>query len=1181
MNKRIKRGLASIALTSLVLAMALISGTVYAEQGKAIRIGETDRYATAAKIATTNWATSDNVVLVSGEGYADAISATVLAKKLNSPILLTASGTLNADTKAALTNLKTKNVYVVGGNASINQSIRDELKSNNYNLIELQGSNRYETNIAVAKKLVDLGVKADNIMLVGGEGFSDALSVAPIASSKEQILLLGSNDDDSMKSAIEFIKYNNSKVTVLGTKNVINEHIYNSLGAIERIDGGADRFETNMNVLTKFGLDLKDGQVFVANASGQGYADALVAAALAGKSAAPLVLIDTPSSKATTKALDYIKGKASKVTGINIVGGVGVISKDIEDAINLSIGNEEQVQAVEQPAVKSIYPINLNQIGIEFNAMTELYSTTDVTNYEINGSKLVPCTGGVAKESNAATIFYEDPYHAFITLAQPRKQYDKLTVKVKTGILTFDETKTIEGLSKDITVSDTEAPKLTKVAVEGNNRLRVEFSEAVNIKTLNEIKSKFKIDGESLSNYGVNSAYTQTIDMMTVDDSLYGPVGTWADKILFYLDRPISTGTHTLKVLDGDNNGALRDVAGFIFKESSSDFKVESSSTAPVIKSIVHTEGGRIYITFDKSMDVKSGTDLSNYELNGKKLSEMPGAVYCYLDEPVHDVLKVFNIPENMFHIGVNIVNISDKIKDAYGNKVASNTSTTFNNAKDNTKPTVNSVKILDRETIRVEYSKVVDFSYATNISNYKLLDNEGINITNHIKTIVSSSDPGNNNCFDIKLNKYNPDDAKDDWRLNSSKYTLTIKNMVDTATKPNRMDDYTTTLDCNDDISPKVTGVYANLSNALDKEDKVVIYFSEAMDLNTITNKDNYKFINGEGETEDLPESVTISSGGDDKSAIIEFPSNYDVKTTGTTIIDETTDITEVIVLNVKDKKGNTLDGEVYRGSINKSEVGAQVKANTLRVYYDGDDLKADFQFDKAIDEIEVNDFTLGGVKPSSVDFSGNKVTLIFNDEDEATDAEKADHPVGYANGLSNDTPTKVEVIKAQGQEAYLGIKVNAATTDETGAAIASLDDKSENKENTIYYYQAEPRTTCSDDNGVDFWTATKGVDGGKVYVTFDTIIDLDSAIDPDDFTFNSIDGTDIKADSVKIKGNTIVFNFNNTNENYSAFTNSLDVRIKNSISLRTDKDADGNYVKYTPSKDDLKSRTVIITDK
>lgn len=67
---------------------------------------------------------------------------------------------------------------------------------------------RFETNLAVANHLVDkLGVKADNVMVVNGQdGFSDALSAAPVAAAKEQVLLIVGRDASTADAAANFVK---------------------------------------------------------------------------------------------------------------------------------------------------------------------------------------------------------------------------------------------------------------------------------------------------------------------------------------------------------------------------------------------------------------------------------------------------------------------------------------------------------------------------------------------------------------------------------------------------------------------------------------------------------------------------------------------------------------------------------------------------------------------------------------------------------------------------------------------------------------------------------------------------------------------------------------------------------------------------------------------------------------
>ncbi|WP_294184441.1 cell wall-binding repeat-containing protein [uncultured Clostridium sp.] len=277
-------------------------------------------------------------MLISGEQYADAVSASALAKKLGAAILLTTPDTLSPDAKKALDTLKSKNVYIIGGMASISQNIRNDLKDN-YTLAELGGTTRYETNAKVADELVKLGVDPSNVMVVGGEGFSDAISVAPVAAAKGQILLLVSNDQSATQPVIDFIRENNSDATIVGTKNVINDYTYDALRGNSRVSGGSTRFDTNLKVLNYFKNDLKsDNKMYIANASPANsddmFADALVASAVAGKYSAPLVLVDSDNSTATSNAIKYIKDNATTNTDLQLIGGTGIVSQDIEERIN-------------------------------------------------------------------------------------------------------------------------------------------------------------------------------------------------------------------------------------------------------------------------------------------------------------------------------------------------------------------------------------------------------------------------------------------------------------------------------------------------------------------------------------------------------------------------------------------------------------------------------------------------------------------------------------------------------------------------------------------------------------------------------------------------------------------------------------------------------------------------------
>ena len=87
------------------------------------------RYETALSVANSYnkylCTKSDTVVLVNGENYPDALSASALSAKYNAPILLTASKSANAPTLKYIKDNGISRIIVVGGENSVNQSVLD------------------------------------------------------------------------------------------------------------------------------------------------------------------------------------------------------------------------------------------------------------------------------------------------------------------------------------------------------------------------------------------------------------------------------------------------------------------------------------------------------------------------------------------------------------------------------------------------------------------------------------------------------------------------------------------------------------------------------------------------------------------------------------------------------------------------------------------------------------------------------------------------------------------------------------------------------------------------------------------------------------------------------------------------------------------------------------------------
>lgn len=1090
---------------AIAIALALASPTVLvkAASGQVTRIGEADSYQTASIVATTNWSTSKDVVLVCGEGYADAVSASVLAKQLDAPILLTEAASINANAKNAIDKLKPQNIYVIGGTASASQSLRDGLKSNKYNLIELYGKDRYETNIAVAKQLVKLGVKADNVMLVSGEGFSDVLSATPIAAAKGQIILLGNNDKTTMKPVVEFIKSNNSSVTVVGTSYSINDETYKSVGAVNRISGGANRFETNLNVLNSFNNDLNTNRIFIANAGGNRYADALIASSLAGKWSAPLVLVEDENSGDTKKAIDYIKNKLKTTTDLGVIGGSTIVSDKIVSQINTSVPVESS------PTVKTITSNGLNQIRIVFNTEVDEESAENLKNYQIDGSDLV--SGG------ANATLQDDKRTVAITFANPYTQSKTVNVKVKNAILDKNSSSTITSIEQKVTFSSTSVPTLKSVTPRGGNKLVVEFSEPIKLEWNNLYL--MKINRQSVTNYGLNKTHT-------VFDN---KCGEWSDKVELYFDTSLPEGTNAFYAPNGNVGRSFYNAAGFCVEASSLAFTIDKADTGtPRVLEVKGDNSGTVYITYDRPMDQQTALDHNNYKLNGNTIS-VNSEDMSFEKDSNDKIVKIQGL-DYLLKDGENKFIIDDDVTDTYGNRI-NELDTTFNRGYDTIKPRVTSVSVVNDTTIRIKFNKDVYSSYATTRSNYSLLDSDGTDVSYKITNINQVYNTGENSkrTFDIKFDDSNA--------LKGSKYTLTIRNISDNSSGNNVMDTYTTTISGNGNDRPLVT----DLVKTADNDQEVVVFFDKVMDQGTALNPDNYRFMDGNGESRKLPTSTTIVPGVDGKSVIIDFPSGY--------IIDSGSGenhITKLSIQNVTDKEGTAIDP--YADVINRTySTGPKLIDNTGKLTFDGNDIKVRFSLTAPLDILNINDFRVHGQTPDAGTIVGNDVILTFR-----------------ARSSKND---KVEDIRSAGHTANISVS-GGNCKDAAGRPLRS---------NSITLVMPP----ITNPNSWRATTSRAAYSNPSVTIQFNQDIDDDVKTSYlDDFLFkNATTGAVLTPLDISLDRDKVVYKFNINSINVG---DKIEVRANDNSSLINirSKEYNGNYSVYSPSKDDLTVRTLNVTN-
>ncbi|MEC8943962.1 MAG: cell wall-binding repeat-containing protein, partial [Acidobacteriota bacterium] len=157
------------------------------------RLSGADRYATAAAVAAVSgiMVAADNLILVSGESWADGVSAGQLSAENGWPIVPMTKTGINASSKGTIDAYlalisSVKKFIIVGGEAALEATSVEEYLINTKavpvaNIRRIAGSDRYETS-----RKLNLYMKADGVTghagtvvaLVSGESPWDALAAS-------------------------------------------------------------------------------------------------------------------------------------------------------------------------------------------------------------------------------------------------------------------------------------------------------------------------------------------------------------------------------------------------------------------------------------------------------------------------------------------------------------------------------------------------------------------------------------------------------------------------------------------------------------------------------------------------------------------------------------------------------------------------------------------------------------------------------------------------------------------------------------------------------------------------------------------------------------------------------------------------------------------------------------------
>lgn len=325
------------------------------------KITGSNRYATCAYTAAMSFPDgADEVIMVTGNDFPDALSASAYAGAKNCPLLMTTYTSLPEDIEYLLTDYwkgSVKKVTFIGG--GFTQALKNSLRSCGVETIDdttFVGKNRYETAALVCEKGLKEGLfTSERCVLATGLTPADALSFSPWSYRFNIPLLLVNDYALDNKTSGLLKKFD--QIYVAGGEGVIPTSRLTSKGinvSIMKRFAGANRYSTAIEISRAFVSANTDdptlpyhtepfcSKVGFVSGLDKNYPDGLISSMLMGRSEegeyyGPVLLIN--ENGMTDTVLDYASTLKDNYDPLEVYY-LGEISDSLIQKINLTFGCE-------------------------------------------------------------------------------------------------------------------------------------------------------------------------------------------------------------------------------------------------------------------------------------------------------------------------------------------------------------------------------------------------------------------------------------------------------------------------------------------------------------------------------------------------------------------------------------------------------------------------------------------------------------------------------------------------------------------------------------------------------------------------------------------------------------------------------------------------------------------------
>lgn len=256
------------------------------------RAGGADRIATAVALAdqaiARRGAQPARILVASARAFPDGLAAGAVAGRDGGVVVLSEPDTLPDATAEWLSEHLGLPVAVVGGEAALSESVRDDITAvTGVRPERISGPDRYATAVALTADH-----DAAEIWLTSGESAPDALAAGAAAVARDSTLLLTQGDGlpESTRAALE--QAAPARVVIAGGTAAVSDNVQDAVTAllpdatVSRI-AGADRHDTALRIAAEATPDATGAVI----TTGRDWVDALAATPVAAAVAGPVLLV--------------------------------------------------------------------------------------------------------------------------------------------------------------------------------------------------------------------------------------------------------------------------------------------------------------------------------------------------------------------------------------------------------------------------------------------------------------------------------------------------------------------------------------------------------------------------------------------------------------------------------------------------------------------------------------------------------------------------------------------------------------------------------------------------------------------------------------------------------------------------------------------------------------------------